>query len=193
MVKGVIENLSKVFGINSKELVPDVGVKYANNLAKSLVDRGFEHYSVGDKGEQGYIFKMSNHHGMDITVAFGKSREFKSSDFPGAHIPTRYSHTPFSVGIKNGTDSLYKNFEFTNPVNLGKKASSTREAVMWNNHYIKSKREEETLLNKVYDILGMCEAGDLYNLKKEFEGKKPKEKKIPSQDDLCVGLHPYSM
>jgi hypothetical protein len=193
MVKGVIENLSKLFGASSKELVPNVGVKYANSLAKSLVDRGFEPHPVGAKGEQGYIFKMSNHHGMDITVAFGKSREFKESDAPGVYISNRYSHTPLSVGIKNGKDSLYKNFEFANPVNMAKKDDSQRVIIDCNNQYSKDQMVQEKLLDKVYDILGMCERGDLYGLKKEFEGGKPKEKKSPSHEDLCVGLYPYSM
>jgi hypothetical protein len=188
MVKGVIESLSRVFGVSSKDLVPDVGVKYANNLAKSLVDRGFEYHPVGEKGEQGYIFKMSNQHGMDITIAFGKSREFKESDAPGVHISNRYSHTPFSVGIKNGKDSLYKNFEFSNPVNMAKKDDSQIKLISCNNDYAKAQKTQERLLNNIYDVLGMCERGDLHGLKKEFEVDKPKERSSRYNEDITVGL-----
>lgn len=179
MMKGVIDSLSKVFGANPRDLVPHVGVKYANNLAKSLVDRGFEYEEVGDKENRGYLFKMSNAHGMDITVAFGKSREFKESDFPGVYVSDRFSNTPFSVGIKSGKDSLYKNFEFSTPVNLSSKSNSMRSSILSNNEHIMAERREEGLLNKVYDILGMCESGDLYGLKKEFEVPKAKEKIFP--------------
>lgn len=164
---GVLNNLSNLFGEKKENLCPKfTATKYANNLVRSLVDRGFSYterqIEKDNKTETFHVFKQKNAQFVETTVTIRPSEMIGREGL---------SHTPVTIRVVKGTGTYIKELE------LGEAKNTIQEGDGFETRKRKSQETEKYdqlhkgKLNKIYDILGYVELPvDMDNkLKKAFE------------------------
>lgn len=164
---GVLKNLSSLFGEKEENLCPRfTATKYANNLVKSLIDRGFNYterkIEKDNKTETFHVFKQKNHNFVETTITI------RPSEMVGRE---GLSHTPVTIRVVKGSNTYIKELE------LGEAKSTIKEGDGFETRKRKTQERDKydqfhkDKLNKIYDILGYVELPvDIDNkLKKAFE------------------------
>lgn len=164
---GVLKSLSNLFGEKEENLCPRfTATKYANNLVRSLVDRGFNYterkIEKDNKTETFHIFKQKNAQFVETTITMRPSEMIGREGL---------SHTPVTIRVVKGSSTYIKELE------LGEAKSTIQEGDGLETRKRKSQETEKydqfhkDKLNKIYDILGYVELPiDLDNkLKKAFK------------------------
>lgn len=150
---GVLKNLSNLFGEKEENLCPRItATKYANNLVRSLVDRGFNYterkIETDSKTETFHVFKQKNHNFAETTVTVRPSEMIGREGL---------SHTPVTIRVVKGGNTYIKELE------LGEAKSTIKEGDGFETRRRKSQETEKydqfhkDNLNKIYDILGYVE------------------------------------